>query len=219
VYPVFKLWTLALHSASMTFKLLAFNVLSDIIQSLRKCYTTSITTSLLSGSTGVDSSDPTSASYPSLAPLTTPLSVLEACLSLLPVSRLKAAAAKRLWHEMEDFPSYSRYIQVRLCQSICVHVNLSTFLCCFLSIFFLFTLSAVDMLFMPIIYTIAARQLPFLCSESLLINFIPTFLPQNTHSLFPVKYHLILLLYLSFLQGTCTFIERNGQRLAPHRIR
>jgi hypothetical protein len=142
VYPVFKLWTLALHSASMTFKLLAFNVLSDIIQSLRKCYTTSITTSLAAVSTGVDSSDPTSAPYPSLAPLNTPLSVLEACLALLPVSRLKAAAAKRLWHEMEDFPSYSRYIQVRHCLVfsiyLCTHqsIYLSIFLSSFFSTFF-----------------------------------------------------------------------------------
>jgi hypothetical protein len=144
VYPVFKLWTLALHSASMTFKLLAFNVLSDIIQSLRKCYTTSITTSLAAVSTGVDSSDPTSAPYPSLAPLNTPLSVLEACLSLLPVSRLKAAAAKRLWHEMEDFPSYSRYIQVRHCLVfsiyLCTHqsIYLSIYLSFFLRSFLLF---------------------------------------------------------------------------------
>ena len=41
------------------------------------------------------------------------LNVLETCLSMLPAPRLRATAAKRLWHEIEDFPSYSRYLQVQ----------------------------------------------------------------------------------------------------------
>jgi hypothetical protein len=40
------------------------------------------------------------------------LEILHSCLSLLPLDRLRAMAAKRIWHEMEDFPSYSRFIQV-----------------------------------------------------------------------------------------------------------
>ena len=174
VVPVFRLWTLGLHSASMSFKLLAFKALSELINSCRaaflslplpslppvlltssvpvlpslplvptdkgvKVVTSELASTVVKGSTGgVDASDQSNSSTLSKnissssdsnsrtsglnisssvdihthINRTALLNVLETCLSMLPVPRLRATAAKRLWHEIEDFPSYSRYLQV-----------------------------------------------------------------------------------------------------------
>jgi hypothetical protein len=185
IVPVFRLWTLGLHSASMSFKLLAFKALSELINSCRTAFlslpflpppvvpsSVPILPSLplvptdnsVSASVSVDkgvkavineevtkgakgskgdanathethdirpitqtksiiTSDtgPTSACLADSMNMdihphtnrTALLNVLETCLSMLPVPRLRATAAKRLWHEIEDFPSYSRYLQVK----------------------------------------------------------------------------------------------------------
>ena len=180
IVPVFRLWTLGLHSASMSFKLLAFKALSELINSCRTAFLSlpflppSVVTSSVpilpslplvptdkivsvsvdkgvkeiineevtkgaKGSKGdanatheihpntqtktVITSDtsPTSACLADSMCLdihphtnrTALLNVLETCLSMLPAPRLRATAAKRLWHEIEDFPSYSRYLQVK----------------------------------------------------------------------------------------------------------
>lgn len=171
--PVFRLWTLGLHSASMSFKLLAFKALSELINSCRasflslplpslppvqltssvpilpslplasidkglKVVTSEVASTIVKGSIGgvdateqsclstqsknINSSDSSSrtsslniSSSVDIHPhinRTALLNVLETCLSMLPVPRLRATAAKRLWHEIEDFPSYSRYLQV-----------------------------------------------------------------------------------------------------------
>lgn len=174
IVPVFRLWTLGLHSASMSFKLLAFKALSELINSCRaaflslplpslppalltssvpilpslplvsmdkgvKVVTSEMASTVVKSSTGsVDASDQSNPSTQSknissidsssrtsglnisssvdIHPhinRTALLNVLETCLSMLPVPRLRATAAKRLWHEIEDFPSYSRYLQVQ----------------------------------------------------------------------------------------------------------
>jgi hypothetical protein len=181
IVPVFRLWTLGLHSASMSFKLLAFKALSELINSCRTAFLSlpflppSVVTSsvpilpslplvLTDNSVSVDKgvkadiseevtkgakgskgdanatheihdihpntqtktiitsdTSPTSACLADSMCLdnhphtnrTALLNVLETCLSMLPVPRLRATAAKRLWHEIEDFPSYSRYLQVK----------------------------------------------------------------------------------------------------------
>ena len=174
IVPVFRLWTLGLHSASMSFKLLAFKALSELINSCRAAFlslplsslppvlltssvpilpslplastdkgvkvaTSEVASTVVKGSTGggVDATDQSCSSTQSknisssdsssrtsclnnsssvgIHPhinRTALLNVLETCLSMLPVPRLRATAAKRLWHEIEDFPSYSRYLQV-----------------------------------------------------------------------------------------------------------
>ena len=184
IVPVFRLWTLGLHSASMSFKLLAFRALSELINSCRTAFlslpflpppvvisSVPILSSLplvsvdnsvsesVSSDKGVkaviseettkgakDSKGDADATHEALDILpntqtktitnsdtsatsaclpdsmcsdthphtsrTALLNVLETCLSMLPAPRLRATAAKRLWHEIEDFPSYSRYLQV-----------------------------------------------------------------------------------------------------------
>ena len=143
VVPLFKLWTLALHSCSMSFKLITFTTQSNIISALKSAIL-SVTSYDLENGNGnrienesnnmnnlIDNSKNAvvSTEYQgamSVHPtphttLTTNLvqkyrtdliSALSACISNLPLDRLMFTAAKRLWHEMEDFPSYSRYIQV-----------------------------------------------------------------------------------------------------------
>jgi hypothetical protein len=89
---MFLLWSYALRSSSMSFKHLAFNTLAEMLSMIKQ--------SILNL---VDNGDECNKS--SL------LEVLQDYITLLPVERLKAMAAKRIWHEMEDFPSFSRYIQ------------------------------------------------------------------------------------------------------------
>ena len=168
VLPIFKLWTLALHSSSMSFKLLSFTLLSNLITSLKEAIMDVPileTEGMSNDNNGSDKSSdsvvqgvpsppiPISTSHISTVsdtnlhvcasssrepeevdnsiPQSTPhnntqhptphtthsyrsslLSTLSACICILPVHRLMSTAAKRLWHEMEDFPSYSRYVQV-----------------------------------------------------------------------------------------------------------
>ena len=145
VLPVFRLWSLALHSSSMSFKLLAFTTLADMISSLKKAILSATSGDSVVGGGGGDSDISTvtaaatstaaadrnendknsnsatinsTSSFASIAVSTLHAfhhdlhTALSACLSLLPLPRLRSTAAKRLWHEMEDFPSYTRYIQV-----------------------------------------------------------------------------------------------------------
>ena len=143
VLPVFRLWSLALHSSSMSFKLLAFTTLADMISSLKKAILSATSGDSVVGGGGGDSdistvtaaaaaaadhnendkngnSATTNSSSSSASIIVSTLqafhhdlhTALSACLSLLPLPRLRSTAAKRLWHEMEDFPSYTRYIQV-----------------------------------------------------------------------------------------------------------
>ena len=122
VFPMFKLWTLALRSASMSFKLMAFNILARIINNCRTAISSLGSHGVIRSDNdndddndgdGAESSHTEGDSDSDNDIRAASLKVLETCLSVLPVERMRASAAKRLWHEMEDFPSYSRYIQVR----------------------------------------------------------------------------------------------------------
>lgn len=91
---IFRLWSYALRSSSMSFKHLAFNTLAEILAMVKQ--------SILN----LTVNDGDNRNFRSSL-----LEVLQDYITLLPVERLKAMAAKRIWHEMEDFPSFSRYIQ------------------------------------------------------------------------------------------------------------
>lgn len=91
---IFRLWSYALRSSSMSFKHLAFNTLAEILSMVKQ--------SILN----LPVNDGDNCNLRSSL-----LEVLRDYITVLPVERLKAMAAKRMWHEMEDFPSFSRYIQ------------------------------------------------------------------------------------------------------------
>ena len=140
VVPLFKLWTLALHSSSMSFKLITFTTQSNIISALKSAILSVTLYDIENGNgnrienegddlnnkskNAVVSTEYQGAMSVHPTPHTTLttnlvqkyrndlISALSACISILPLDRLMFTAAKRLWHEMEDFPSYSRYIQV-----------------------------------------------------------------------------------------------------------
>lgn len=83
---VFKLWCKGgLKASSMSLKHISFELLSDILQLLK--------------STSEAKKDKL---Y---------LDAMSECLSLIPIARLQLMASKRLWLEMEDHPSYSRFLQ------------------------------------------------------------------------------------------------------------
>ena len=114
---MFKLWTLALRSASMSFKLMAFNILARIIHNCRTAIATQGSHRQISDGYNNGDGDGEGAELSHRESnndsdrdsdiRAASLKVLETCLSVLPVGRMRASAAKRLWHEMEDFPSYS----------------------------------------------------------------------------------------------------------------
>jgi hypothetical protein len=89
---MFRLWSYALRSSTMSFKHLAFNTLAEMLSMIKQ--------SILNLADNGDKCNRSSL-----------LEILQDYITLLPVERLKAMAAKRIWHEMEDFPSFSRYIQ------------------------------------------------------------------------------------------------------------
>lgn len=86
IKSVFKLWCKSgLKASSMSLKHISFELLSDILQLLRSSYEVN--------------NDRT---Y---------LDAVADCLALIPTARLQLTASKRLWLEMEDHPSYSRFLQ------------------------------------------------------------------------------------------------------------
>ena len=184
IVPIFKLWTLALHSSSMSFKLLSFTILSNLISSLKEAIM-NVPTEAINNDNDNDnnnnidtdnndnhdgngsSSVVRAAAKQSLGSTSLPLggdgdavsvplefqqfnsnninthdtphsyknsllSTLSTILAILPVGRLISTAAKRLWHEMEDFPSYSRYIQVDLIVYLFIYLLISSILFSFM---------------------------------------------------------------------------------------
>ena len=116
VTPVCRVWSHVLRSASMSFKHVAFSVLSELLSSLRH--------HALGGGGGLDSSDRkdqidcSESDIRSFSDTTNNenfrhfTALLRQCVAMLPVTRLHLMGAKRLWYEMEDFPVYSRFLQV-----------------------------------------------------------------------------------------------------------
>ena len=108
VTPVCRVWSHVLRSASMSFKHVAFSVLSELLSSLRH--------HALGGSG--DSSGCSEHDIGSSLDTTNNgnfrhfTALLRECMAMLPVARLHLMGAKRLWYEMEDFPVYSRFLQV-----------------------------------------------------------------------------------------------------------
>ena len=88
-YAIFRIWTFGIKGVSMSLKLVCFNMLSSILTDL-------IDRAKNDGDVVVDKD------------------LLGACLSSLPSERLTRMGSKRLWHEMEDYPAYSRYLQALL---------------------------------------------------------------------------------------------------------
>ena len=117
VTPVCRVWSHVLRSASMSFKHVAFSVLSELLSSLRH--------HALGGGGGHDSSDQNDQidggerDIKTFSDTTNNenfrhfTALLRQCVAMLPVTRLHLMGAKRLWYEMEDFPVYSRFLQVR----------------------------------------------------------------------------------------------------------
>ena len=120
VTPVCRVWSHVLRSASMSFKHVAFSVLSELLSSLRHH-------ALGSGGGGTGGGNGTGeggASRGSEHDTGSSLetinngnfrhftALLRQCVAMLPVTRLRLMGAKRLWYEMEDFPMYSRFLQV-----------------------------------------------------------------------------------------------------------
>lgn len=132
--PIFRVWSYALRSPSMTVKNLTFCTLADILIVIRHSISiisvensgnndnsdSNETVSILMLKENCKSNDNNNSNNSNnntrnLIKKSTLLATLGECLALLPTDRLSAMGSKRLWYEMEDFPSYSRYIQVFLC--------------------------------------------------------------------------------------------------------
>jgi hypothetical protein len=77
-----QIWCHALRSPCMSIKYLAFQQIASILNSLVQCK--------FDGEPKDE--------------------LLASCLKSVPVSRLQAMCARRLWHEMEDQPAYSRFL-------------------------------------------------------------------------------------------------------------
>lgn len=91
---VFKCWSCALKATSISMKVVVFNNLSEILSHIR------------------ENPAPTAAAASSTAASTATL--LQECLSMIPIQRLLLMCTKKLWAEMEDAPAFSRYLQAFL---------------------------------------------------------------------------------------------------------
>ena len=86
-----------LKSSSMSLKHVCFEILIDMLQILKDLFIQSFLTTT--------TNEPYQSSI---------ITTLEHCLDIIPLSRLEVMASRRLWYEMEDDPSYSRYLQILL---------------------------------------------------------------------------------------------------------